>query len=328
MYKQIMTAIICALILGACSNAKQAQAEAPATAGAKPSASFNADSAYAYIAQQTSYGPRVPGSQASRLCAAWMAEKLRSVGACDIEQQRAQITAYNGDKLDICNISARLNPDIKRRMLLVAHWDSRPWADQEKDPSLRRQPIDGANDGASGVGVILELARCLQGTAPKYGVDILLVDAEDYGRHADEKEGVSDEDTWCLGTQYWIDNPTLDLKSIRFAVLLDMVGGKDAVFPREYISDYGAGNIVDMVWKAAEAAGCSDRFPNIEGGAVIDDHVYLLRAGLPAIDIIENDNPSTGSFNPTWHTHADNIDNIDKSSLQAVGNTLLQLILQ
>lgn len=286
---------------------------------------FNADSAYAFVAQQVAFGPRVPGSQASQQTAQWLVSKLKEYGAANITEQKAVVPAYNGDRLPINNISASFNPQATRRVLLLSHWDSRPWADHDSDPAARRLPIDGANDGASGVGVILEIARQIAAQTPQNGVDVLFVDAEDYGRHADDETSDSDE-TWCLGTQFWIENPTVALEQVSYAVLLDMVGGKDAVFNREYFSEATNPLINNIIWKDAKAAGFADRFSNEVGNPIMDDHVYLIRAGIPAIDIIESANPLTGSFNPTWHTRDDNMDNIDRETLRAVGQTLMNVI--
>lgn len=325
--KKIGYCVVAALaaLMSACGGNRGASAETPVKPEAETSlsVSFDADSAYAYVARQVAFGPRVPGSAASSACAEWLVGKLREFGAERINVQRARLKAYNGDPLDIQNISASVNPSAAKRVLLLAHWDSRPWADHDPDPTMRDKPIDGANDGASGVGVILEIVRQLQANAPNIGVDVLFVDAEDYGRREGDGEDGADEDSWALGTQHWVANPTIPLESISYAVLLDMVGGKNAVFPREYFSQQGAPYIVDEVWKAGSRAGHSSRFVSDLGGAIIDDHVYLLRAGVPAIDIIESANPKTGSFNPTWHTHADNMDNIDKETLKAVGETVL-----
>ena len=182
-------------------------------------------------------------------------------------------------------------------------------------------PILGANDGGSGVGVLLEIARCLQERKPMIGVDILFVDAEDYGNSGDN------EDTWCLGTQYWIKNlPYSPSRMPQYGILLDMVGGKDAKFHREYVSQYVAPSIVDKVWTAAVASGYGDVFVNELGGSIVDDHVYVNQGGIPCIDIIETLNPQTMSFNPTWHTLDDNMSNIDRQSLKAVGQTVLNVI--
>lgn len=314
--------------MAACGKAQTASSAADDTRqdALAADAAFDADSAYAYVAAQTAFGPRVPNSDAHARCGAWLAGKLVELGATNVTVDSCTLTAYDATRLNTCNITAQINPSASKRILLLSHWDSRPWADHEKDASLRRKPIDGANDGASGVGVILELVRTLAANQPKVGVDVLLVDAEDYGRHNDEPTLSSDEDSWALGSKYWVQNPTLDLSKVRYAVLLDMVGGKNAAFPREYFSEYSTKHINDKVWKAAEKAGYADRFPDRVGSPVIDDHISLMNVGVPAIDIIENDNPATGSFNPTWHTLDDNIDNIDRESLRAVGQTLLHLI--
>lgn len=315
------------MAMTACGKARTASSAADVAQDAPMvEARFDADSAYAYVAAQTAFGPRVPNSDAHARCGAWLAGKLAELGAANVTVDSCTLTAYDGTHLNARNITAQVNPAANKRILLLSHWDSRPWADHEKDPSLRRRPIDGANDGASGVGVILELVRTLAANQPKVGVDVLLVDAEDYGRHNDEHALTSDEDSWALGSKYWAQNPTVDLSKVRYAVLLDMVGGKNAVFPREYFSEYTAKDINDKVWKAARQAGYADRFPDRLGSPVIDDHISLMNAGVAAVDIIENDNPATNSFNPTWHTLDDNIDNIDKETLRAVGQTLLNLI--
>lgn len=310
---------------GGSAASSQAKASEPAAAPQKALA-FNADSAYAYVAAQTAFGPRVPGTEASARCAEWLQNTLERFGASNISLQNANVTAYDGTRLPITNISAQWKPEAKARVMLLAHYDSRPWADQEENADDREKPIDGANDGASGVGVILEIVRNLQANNPEAGVDVLFVDAEDYGRRADQPQA-ADDDSWCLGTQYWLQHPTLDISAIRYAVLLDMVGAPGAKFPREMHSQYMAPKINDKAWRAARMAGTTDRFPDKTGGAIIDDHVYLLRAGIPAIDIIESANDATGSFHPAWHTHADNIDNIDPATLQAVGLTVTQMII-
>lgn len=318
---------LAAIAASGCTSGSSAAADTkPVKAAALE---FNADSAYAFTAAQTAFGPRVPGSAASEQCGDWLVAKLQQMGAANIAEQRATVTAYDGTPLSIRNITAQFNPQAANRTLLLAHWDSRPWADQEPDPALRDTPIDGANDGASGVAVILEIARNLAANGISSGVDILLTDAEDYGRRADDHSAqAANDNSWCLGTQHWLTEPTLDLAAIRQAVLLDMVGGRDATFPREMHSEYLCKNLNDQLWQAARAAGVQARFPDQLGGAIVDDHVYLIQAGIPAIDIIESANAETGSFNPTWHTHADNISNIDPQTLKAAGLTVTNFLKQ
>lgn len=287
---------------------------------------FNADSAYRNVEVQVDFGPRVPGTEGHAHCAKYLVEELMRFGVDTVIEQKTTVTAYNGDKLPINNIMGQINRDVAKRVLLLAHWDTRPWADQEEDKEDRKKPILGANDGASGVGVLLEIARCLQNKKPLIGIDILFVDAEDYGK----MDGWGNNDkTWCLGTQYWIKNMPYSPHQLPiYGILLDMVGGKDAKFHREYSSQKIASKIVDKVWAMAAASGYGDIFVNELGGSVIDDHVFVNQVNIPCIDIIESLNPVTNSFNPTWHTLDDNMSNIGRSSLKAVGQTVLNLIYQ
>lgn len=286
---------------------------------------FLADSAYEHIARQVSFGPRVPGSEGHRACREYIINTLKEYAADSIIVQDAEVTAYNGDKLPITNILAQYNPAETRRVLLVAHWDTRPWADMEPNEELRNQPILGANDGGSGVGVLLEIARNFNLRDPEAGVDLLFVDAEDYGNSSafDEKT-----DTWCLGTQHWVDNMPYKDGASRpvYGILLDMVGGRNARFHQEMFSLENARNITAKVWSEAASLGYGDVFISSPGGAVTDDHIFLNRAGIPTTDIIETLNVQTSSFAPTWHTHNDNLENIDKRSLEAVGRTVLNVV--
>lgn len=276
--------------------------------------SFSADSAYAYVARQVKFGPRIPGSAAHEQCAAWLAAELRRHGADTVVLQQAVLPGFG----PMTNIMGRFNPQLPTRILLLAHWDTRPWADEDPDPANHAKPLDGANDGASGVGVLLEVARLLGEQAPEVGVDILLVDAEDSGTSGDD-------DSWARGTQYWVENMPYAEPPV-YAVLLDMVGGRNAAFPREMFSEVNVKALNDRVWSIARELGYGDTFPNRQGGAVNDDHVPLLRAGIPAIDIIETDHPATGSFNLTWHTMQDNLENIDPVTLGRVGEVVTTLI--
>lgn len=278
---------------------------------------FSADSAYANVARQVAFGPRVVRSEAHDRCARWIASELARHGADTVVMQRADLPDFG----PMVNIMGRYNTGAQHRVLLLAHWDSRPWADEDPDPANHSKPIDGANDGGSGVGVLLELARLMGLTAPEAGVDLLFVDAEDSGLPGND-------DSWALGSRYWVDHmpysPTETLP--RYAVLLDMVGGRGAVFPKEMFSEANCRALNSKVWTLARNIGLANRFPDAIGGAVNDDHLPLIRAGIPTIDIIETDNPQTGSFNPTWHTMADNIENIDPATLGDVGKLITTLI--
>lgn len=297
------------------------------TASAAPSPAvdvpvFNADSAFAYVERQVAFGPRVPNTQAHREASDYLAAELRRHGA-QITLQDFRVSAYDGTSLDACNIIASFSPEKSDRLLLFAHWDTRPYADNDPNPQNHRTPIDGANDGASGVAVLLEIARQMQARSPRIGVDIILFDVEDYGQpyFYDRPER---EDTWALGSQYWSRRPHTPAYRARYGILLDMVGGKNSRFAREGVSMQQAPAVVDKVWKAAQALGYGDYFVDDRGGYVNDDHVYVGRR-VPSIDIIAYDE-SRGGFVPQWHTLDDTVENIDKATLEAVGQTLLWVI--
>lgn len=297
----------------------------PAQPALPPVPLFNGDSAYAFVARQVAFGPRVPGTAAHRACGDWLAVKLKGYGAQVIEQQ-AEVAIYNGQKVPMRNIIASWRPEQKERILLFAHWDTRPMADQ--DPERPNEAIDGANDGGSGVGVLLEIARQLAAQPAQVGVDIFFTDVEDWGEpHGAMGIGQESYKTWCLGTQYWVKNPHVPDYKARFGILLDMVGGKDARFAKEGWSMRYAAGVANKVWKAAAAAGHGDRFLNeVRSHVGVDDHVFVNEGlGIPSIDIIAYD-PNSGAFPATWHTHADNMDHIDQESLQAVGATVAQVV--
>ena len=284
---------------------------------------FNADSAYHYTEAQVKFGPRVPNTEAHRACGNWLAQELERFGA-QVTSQQVTLRAYDGTPLQVRNIIGAFKPETKKRVLLCAHWDSRPWADADPDPKNHYTPILGANDGASGVGILLEVARQLQECPTDIGVDIIFFDAEDYGEHANNDEAFMGM-AWCLGSQYWARVPHIEDYRARFGILLDMVGGKDARFHREGFSDEFAKPIVDKVWAAAYASGNGEYFPYAEGGIITDDHLPINQiARIPCIDIIGH-YPETG-FAPTWHTMDDTMENIDPAVLRAVGQTVLQVI--
>lgn len=291
-----------------------------------PCPSFSADSAMLFIQEQCHFGPRVTGSDASRLCAEYIAERFRAYGAT-VEEQPAEVTIWDGTKLTARNIVAHINPDSTDRILLCAHWDSRPWADNDPDEANRHTPIPAANDGASGVAVMLEICRLLQKHPAGIGIDLVCFDAEDLGtpQWAEDREGA--EDTWCLGSKAWAEKAAAQGYEARYGVLLDMVGGRGATFAREAISMYFAQSIVEKVWKLAGQCGYRQFFPLADGGYITDDHINVNTiAGVPCIDIIPYYTDGPSSFGPTWHTVNDTPENIDPNVLEAVGQTLTQLI--
>ncbi|MCH5239642.1 MAG: M28 family peptidase [Muribaculaceae bacterium] len=303
-----------------------AEAESPApgdVANSSPLGDFNADSAYNYLARQVAFGPRVPNSDEHKLTGDWLVAELNRHGG-QVSQQKAILKAFDGTNLNARNIFARFpskNPEKGKEapILLLAHWDSRPWADKDPDPDKRNLPVDGANDGASGVAILLEIARQLSLNPVDKNIDILFVDAEDWGEDGDE-------DSWALGTKYFVENPPIKGYSPYAAILLDMVGGQGATFCREYFSERSAPHLAEAIWQTASKLGYGSFFLNRMGGAILDDHVQLIKAGIPAIDIIEyHSNDDTG-FNDRWHTTSDNLEGISKETLQAVGSTLLNFL--
>lgn len=282
---------------------------------------FSADSAYRFVQEQVNFGPRVPGTKEHALCAAWLQEKMKSYGFT-VELQEGQTTMYNGKKIPVKNIMASYKPGRNPRVLLLAHWDTRFTAD--RDSTNKDKPILGANDGGSGVAVLLEIARLLAQKDPNIGVDILFADSEDQGQPNDDK-GQPVQDSWCLGSQYWAKNKPQGYAP-RYGVLLDMVGGKGAVFPREGTSIAYAPWLVDKVWSNAAQLGYGGTFVQNQTGQTVDDHYYINAIGnIPCIDIVHYD-PLTSDYGPFHHRHSDDMDLIDKNTLKMVGHVVTDLI--
>ncbi len=293
--------------------------------------SFNADSAYAFTKAQCDFGPRDMNTRGHDLCGEWIVSKFKEYG-CKVTTQTATLAGYDGTKLRSRNIMASINPEATTRILLCAHWDSRPWADNDPDSANWRKPILAANDAASGVAVMLELARIIgkskdeKAFNKQLGIDFVCFDAEDWGtpQWADVADNA---DSWALGAQYWSKNLPQGYEA-RYGILLDMVGGVGAKFYREGMSMQYAPEIVKKVWRAAREVGFGSYFPKEDGGVITDDHVPVNQfAKIPTIDIIPYyADCQQSSFGPTWHTLADNMENIDKNTLKAVGQTLVQVI--
>lgn len=284
---------------------------------------FDADSAYLYVKNQVDFGPRVPNTKEHVACGNYLAEQLESFGA-KVTSQYADLIAYDGTLLKARNIIGSYKPESKKRIALFAHWDTRPWADNDPDEKNHHTPILGANDGASGVGALLEIARLINKQQPEMGIDIIFFDAEDYGTHQ-SYEGKHKEEAWCLGAQYWGRTPHVQGYNARFGILLDMVGGENSTFLKEGYSEEFAPDINKKVWKAARKLDYGKTFVDEKGGSVTDDHLFVNRlARIKTIDIIPSD--PEGGFTPTWHTINDTMDHIDKNTLKAVGQTVLEVI--
>ncbi|MFC2101826.1 M28 family peptidase [Bacteroidota bacterium] len=287
---------------------------------------FNADSAFGFVKAQVDFGPRVNNTEAHQKCAAYLTERLGE-SSKDVVVQSGTVTAFDGTPLQFQNIIASFGPPGNNRILLGAHWDSRPYADHDPDEGNFNKAIDGANDGASGVGVLLEIARQLSTKAPPIGVDIILFDAEDYGPPEALQEGLNSGDFWGLGSQYWAKNPHQPDYYAKYGILLDMVGAAGATFLMEGFSMEHAPHVVKKVWDIGNLLGYSSYFLFQRGGYITDDHYYVIRhRGIPMIDIIHLDQQSETGMYKHWHTVDDSLDKIDKGTLQAVGQTLLTVI--
>ncbi|MCO6495904.1 MAG: M28 family peptidase [Bacteroidetes bacterium] len=321
--------LILSSVLLSC-NTKQAETTGSAKQNevSQPSAepvfvpTINADSVLYYVKKQVDFGPRVPGSKAHQLCGNFLVTELKSFATRtpEIIEQNSSAITFDNKTIPIRNIIAQFYPEKKKRILLAAHWDTRPFAEMDKNNP--HKPIDGANDGASGVGVLMEIARQLSMHEPAMGVDIIFFDAEDWGDTTGKIE-----DSYCLGSQYWAQNPHKPNYLPQFGILLDMVGGKNAKFAIEEQSWRMAQNIVDKVWTTAYRLGYEKMFISERRGAIIDDHYYVMKyRQIPMIDIINYDPESYSRFGNTWHTHDDNISNISYETLSAVTNTVIHVI--
>ena len=321
--KQPLILCIAAMLIASCTNTPK-----PAeTVYEQQSPDFNADSAYLYIAEQCAFGPRVMNSEAHDACADYIAAKFESFGA-QIVNQDAEGVLYDGTKVRMRNIVASYNLDNPVRLMICSHWDSRPWADHDANADNHRTPIDGANDGASGVAVMMEIARQIQQKAPGIGVDLICFDAEDCGTPSWEENREESDRTWCLGSQYWAKHPHVYGYKAYYGILLDMVGGSEPNFQKEYFSQGYAAWVSNKVWRKAYDLGYRPFFTNELGTAISDDHIPMNEvAGIPTIDIIDlKPESSNGCFPEVWHTTNDNIDNIDKTTLGMVGNVLLHVV--
>ncbi|GHT11763.1 glutamine cyclotransferase [Bacteroidia bacterium] len=286
---------------------------------------FNADSAYQYTANQVSFGPRVPNTPAHVACGNYLADALRRFGAEVIEQETT-LSLLDNTPIQIKNIIGSFQPENKNRVLLFAHWDSRPYADNDPNPDNHNKPIDGANDGAGACAALLEIARQTGIKQPAVGIDIIFFDAEDWGvsnpniasRHYGQ---------WCMGSKYWAQNPHIPNYTAKYGILLDMVSAPGAQFYKEYTSVSNAPHVVKKVWEAARATGYDSYFVNENGQQIEDDHAQVIKyRNIPCIDIIQYDSLGSSGFGAYWHTLDDNMNNVSKETLQAVGQTVLYVL--
>lgn len=285
---------------------------------------FDRDSAFAYVENQLVYGPRVLGTEAHQRIKDELADQFRSFGATVIEQDFTA-NVYTGESFPATNIIARYNPGASRRILLSAHWDSRHISDSRLLDEPIEQAVLGADDGGSGVAVLLEIARQLQQNPVDLGVDIVLFDAEDYGQSGGGEESVN---TYALGAQYFARNLPPGPKP-EYGILLDMVGARNARFPYEGYSKQVAPQLLEKVWSLAQRMSLSNYFVKENGNFITDDHFFVIRdAQIPMIDII-NLPANAGEESPFpahWHTPDDTLEIIDRRTLGAVGQLMLAVI--
>lgn len=314
------------IVMFSCGKKTDEVQESSGSVDFKPAPPFNADSSYAFIQKQVDFGPRIPNTPEHKAAGEWLQAKLESYG---LEVQGQQFTAknYRGETLNLTNIIASYQPELKKRILLAAHWDTRRVAD--KDSQRIDEPIQGANDGGSGVGVLLEIARVIAAAdnKPNVGIDFILFDGEDDGKPQHAPGSRNDSDWWCLGSQHWAETPHKSRYSAYYGILLDMVGAKGARFFKEGISVQYASGIVEKVWKYGHHLGYSDFFQMRESHAITDDHIPVNEtANIPMINIIDY-SPDFG-FGHYHHTHADNMEIIDRHTLKVVGETVLFTVYQ
>ena len=312
-------------ILFSCGGNKTAQQSDNKPVVQISTPTFNADSAYNFVKTQVDFGARVPQTEAHKKCAEYLAATLQNFGA-EVENQHGKGALYDGKCIDIHNIIGKFNPSASKRILLCAHWDSRPYADHDKDESKHRTPILGANDGASGVGVLLEIARNLKTLPENIGVDIVFFDVEDWGAPQFYR-GNRQNDSWCIGSKFWAQEAKKANYRANFGILLDMVGAPSARFYKEYFSMHYAANIVEKVWNKAQILGFDGYFIAQQGGEIMDDHVNInMIAQIPCIDIIHFEPNSPNGFFEHWHTTQDDMRNIDKNTLFAVGTVVMNVL--
>ncbi len=284
-------------------------------AGPHATTPFDGATALRYVQEQVAFGPRVPGTAAHRRAGDWMLDHLRRT-ADSVEVQAWVHVTQAGDSLPLRNFLGRFRPDVADRVLLLAHWDTRPRADNEANLGAQRQPIPGANDGGSGVAVLLGVADVLAKTPPTLGVDLLFVDGEDWGTDFSGPDAL-------IGSRYYATHLPRDRHPL-FAVLFDMVGDADLRIYEEAFSVQGAPEVVARVWGVARDLGYGNVFVSSVGGALTDDHIPLLEAGVRAIDVIDFD---YGPRNSYWHTLQDTPDKLSAKSLKIVGDVAVKLVM-
>ena len=283
---------------------------------------FNADTAFLYIEKQLSFGSRVCNSEAHKKCGDFLVAEFKK-HTDQVIEQKASARNWDGKTIQMRNIIASINPKAEKRIIIAAHWDSRPYADNDPNPQNHQKSILAADDGASGIAVMLELARIMKIQKPSVGIDFICFDAEDLGKSEYGSE------SYCLGSQYWSRVKHVPGYKANYGILLDMVGAHNAKFVFEGYSFEFAESTLRKVWDKGTRLGYTNYFYYMQGGFITDDHYFVNKiAGIPMIDIIHYSDGTQSKFPAHWHTVSDDINVISKNTLEAVGQTVAEVIFE
>ena len=322
--KRLIFVAACLLALAGCKHNKPEETSSPKKIDYSTVAipDFNADSAYSYVAEQLAFGFRHPGTKGHEQCAAYLERMMRRW--CDtVVVQQFTTTLWDGQKVTGKNIIGSLAPEKERRVLLAAHWDSRQWADHDLDTTNWRKSLPGANDGASGVGLLMEMARVMSAMPPDVGVDFVFFDVEDQG--IPEWAGYYEDNTWCKGSQHWAKTPHRLFYHADYGILYDMVGTDQPRFTKEEISMNFAPGVMAKLWDCAAFLGYGNIFVDELSNAILDDHLYVNQLlHVPTVDIVQNSRNCT--FYEHWHTVNDNLDAVDRNTLKIVATVSMKVI--
>lgn len=318
----LITAVLCSILMFACKkNNTNTDNDSYVNYKEIKTPDFNADSAYYFVQKQCGFGERIPQSKAAENCAAFLISYLQSK-ADTVYVQEFSAQLWDGKQVKGKNIIASFNTESTDRVLFASHWDSRIWADHDEDTNNHRKPVPGANDGASGTGILLEIARLMQNQTIKQGLDLIFFDLEDQGAPYWADNEQENQTDWCLGSQYWSQNLHIPYYRAKYGVLLDMVGYKNLRFTKEINSVSYAKSVTNNIWNIARDLGYGNIFIDESTNSVMDDHIWINHyAKIPTTDIVQNS--SNTSFFPHWHTTKDDMDCIDKNSLAVVGKVIL-----
>ncbi|MEK7264356.1 MAG: M28 family peptidase [Bacteroidota bacterium] len=314
-----LCSLLFALFFSSCNNQQTNKPANEETHKSNPKSqiavpTFDGKQAFDYLTAQCNFGPRNPGSNGQKKCLQYLSSELTKFADTVILQPFTH-AGYKNEVFQMTNIFGRFQPKNPNRILLIAHWDTRPRAERDEDSTKQKQPILGANDGASGVAVLLEIARQLKETKPHIGVDILFVDGEDYGEEGDLSR-------YLLGAKYFVKNFRFEHEP-QFGILLDMIGDAELEIRKEKASLHFAPDIVELVWNTANELGIT-QFSELDGPSLTDDHIPFNEIGIKTIDLIDFNYPNeTKNY---WHTTQDTPEHCSAESLEAVGKVLLAII--